>query len=127
MENPFAIGGHGDLAVEGRRAACAPQLNSGGFQLCPIPSTRATARQVHPATALEDQRRSPSPGPAEHGLPFWMWSLSKLTEFFGARGSGRRHQTRRVCSRLREAIFNARVACQCDVLWRDFRDFGYLG
>jgi transposase len=32
--------------------------------------------------------------PAEHGLPFSAWSLSKLAEFLVAEGVGRRHQPR---------------------------------
>ena len=30
--------------------------------------------------------------PADHGLPFSTWSLSKLAEFLVAEGGGRRHQ-----------------------------------
>ena len=54
-------------------------------------------------------RRSPCPGPGDHGLPFSTWSLSKLAEFLVAEGvvDDISHEGLRVLLRKEEVSFQA--------------------
>ena len=53
-----------------------------------IRSTAAGGRRSSRWASGGRSRRSPSPAPVDHGLPFSTWSLAKLADFLVAAGVG---------------------------------------